>query len=90
MTEKIKFEYAGKIYNVMAYMYEDIFFVVKKSLPNDIVPKIGDRIIWNFEGYDFVVKKIVPLTFKDKIIDDDVYSLKVDLIPVESDHSQII
>ena len=90
MTEKIKFKYAGKIYNVMAYMYEDIFFVVKNSLPNDIVPKIGDRIIWNFEGYDFVVKKIVPLTFKDKIIDDDVYSLKVDLIPVESDHSQII
>ena len=90
MPEKINFKHAEKIYNVMAYLYEDIFFVVKNSLPNGIIPNIGDRIIWNFEGYDFVVKKIVPLTFKDKIIDDDVYSLKVDLIPVESDHSQII
>lgn len=90
MAEKINFKHAGKIYNVMAYLYEDIFFVIKNSLPNGIVPKIGDRIIWNFEGNDFVVKKIVPLTFKDKIIDDDVYALKVDLIPVESDHSHII
>ena len=83
MAEKINFKHAGKIYNVMAYLYEDIFFVIKNSLPNGIVPNIGDRIIWNFEGNDFVVKKVVPLIFKDKTVDDDVYALKVDLIPVE-------
>ncbi len=87
MAEKICFKHAGKIYNVMAYLYEDIFFVIKNSLPNGIVPNIGDRIIWNFEGNDLVVKKMVSLMFKDKVVGNDVYALKVDLIPVEADPS---
>ena len=85
MAEKICFKHAGTIYDVMAYMDEDIFFIIKNSLPNSIVPNIGDRIIWNFEGNDFVVKNVVPLIFKDKIVYDEIYALKVDLIPVESD-----
>ena len=85
MAEKICFKHAGKIYNVIAYLYEDIFFVIKNSLPNGIVPNIGDRIIWNFEGNDLVVKKMVSLMFKDKVVGNDVYALKVDLIPVEAD-----
>ena len=56
-----KLEHDGKIFNVKMVMGTGEFFVFENSLPKGLVPKVGDKILWNFEVDHFDVIEVVPL-----------------------------
>ena len=80
MTENLmdgKLEHEGKVFDVKMVMGSGIFFVFENSLPKGLVPKVGDKILWDFEVDHFDVIEVVPLITSDCVWSN--YALKVNL-----------
>ena len=60
-----KLEHEGKVFDVKMLMGSGTFFVFESSLPKGLVPKVGDKILWNFEIDHFDIIEVVPLTSSD-------------------------
>ena len=72
-----KLEHDGKVDDVKMAVGAGVFFVLEDSLPQGLIPKVGDKILWNFEVDHFNVVQVIPLIAHGQMWSS--YALKVDL-----------
>ena len=78
MFSRAKFQHDNLIYDVRVSLGLDEIFLFKNSLPENIIPKIGDVVILDFEDSHFYVKSVTPL-FSDNS-EWSNYALDVEVI----------
>ncbi len=78
MIESIKLIHNNKIEKVCGTINKDIVFVFAYSLPKDIIPKVGDSILLNFDDNSHSVIKVTPLLSSAHTTLDN-YALKLNL-----------
>ena len=65
MVQDAWVQHGDKIYDIKVSVGIDSIFVFEKSLPNGVVPGVGDKIFWNLEEEYLMVKSVTPLFSKD-------------------------
>ena len=61
MFSKAKFQHDNLTYDIRVFLGLDEIFLFKNSLPENIIPKIGDVVILDFEDSHFYIKSVTPL-----------------------------
>ena len=78
MITKAKLKHGNIVDNVRVFLGKDEVFLFKNSLPNGVVPNIGDEIILDFENSHLLINSVVPLITGK--MDWDNYALKVEVV----------
>ena len=78
MFSEAKLIHDELIYDVRVSLGLDEIFLFKNSLPDNVIPKIGDRIILDFENTHFYIKSIT-LLFSENY-DWSNYALDIEVI----------
>ena len=78
MITDAKLKHDNIIDNVKVSLGLDTVFLFTNSLPKNVVPKIGDEIILDFEDSHLLINSIVPLITGK--MDWDNYALKVEAL----------
>ncbi len=61
MKKNIEYKQDEKIYNVKIVIGTNRIFLMEDSLPTDVIPRVGDKILWDFEVDYFVVTGVEHL-----------------------------
>ena len=73
-----KFVYGDKILDVKVSLGLDTVFLFSNSLPDNVVPKVGDEIILDFEDAQLIITSVVSLVTGQNN-EWDNYALKVEV-----------
>ena len=73
--KNIKFKQGNKIYNVRVMLGTDSIYLFENSLPQGIVPKVGDKILCDLKNDFLEVKEVEPITIQNSEWSN--YALKV-------------